>query len=81
MITLNLEEASVLPLAVSDAVVDIAEDAMQAAFKVIADRLEDLGYPVSGDIAPWEAPQLDNAFQGFVLKMALNNDRIGRMNE
>jgi hypothetical protein len=81
VITLNLMEAEVLPLAVSDAVKDIAEEALQAAFKLIADRLESLGYPVSGDIAPWEAPQLDNAFQGFVLMMALNNDRIGEMQE
>jgi hypothetical protein len=79
VITLNFDEAHVLPLNVSDQVVDIAEEAMQAAFKVIADRLEGLDYPVTGDIAPWEAVQLDCAFQGFVLMMALNNDRIAEM--
>lgn len=73
-------EAEILPLAVSDAVTDIAEEAMQAAFKVIADRMAALGYEVSGDVMPDEAWNLDFLFQGFVLGMALNNPTIGGMN-
>lgn len=72
-------EAEILPLAVSDAVADIAEEAMQAAFKVIADRMDALGYEVSGDVMPDEAWNLDFLFQGFVLGMALNNEKIAAM--
>lgn len=73
-------EAETLPLEVSDQVEDIAEAALQAAFKVIADRLELIGYPVTGDVMPDEAFRLDFLFQGFVLGMALNNQKIGEMN-
>jgi hypothetical protein len=74
-------EAEALPLAVSDQVVDIAGEAIQAAFKVIADRLDEVGYPVTGDITPDETVELEHAFQGYVLAMALNNPTIARMQD
>jgi hypothetical protein len=77
--TTRLTEAEALPLAVSDQVCDIAEEALQAAFRVIAERLEVLGYPVSGDFSPDEVMLLDHTFQGFVLSMSLNNARIAEM--
>lgn len=70
-------EATALP---DDVNVDaIAEDALQAAFKVIADQLGESGYPVTGDVAPDEAARLDDLFRSFVRCMALNNDTIGAM--
>lgn len=77
----GLMEATVVPVEVSDKVAEIAEDACQAAFALIASRLEGLGYPVSGDFAPDETLRLDSLFQGFVLTMMLNNEKIGRMQE
>lgn len=74
-------EAEAVPLVVSDAVVDIAEAAQQAAFGVIAERLAALGYPVSGDVMPDEAWNLDFLFQGFVLGMCLNNPEIAKLND
>jgi len=59
---------------------NIAEEAMQTAFRVIADRLEAEGYPVSGDFAPDEAVTIDNAFVSFVHAMALNNPVIAELN-
>ena len=72
-------EATVMPLAVD--VEDIAEEALQAAFKTIADRMSKAGYPVSGDFAPDEVAELDHAFKGYVLTMALNNQRIYEMQD
>lgn len=73
----GLLEATELP---DDVAVDaIAEDSLQAAFKVIADQLGEAGYPVTGDIAPDEAARLDDLFRSFVRAMALNNDTIGAM--
>lgn len=80
-VSTGLLEATVTPLAVADEVESIAEEAMQAAFKVIADRMELVGFPVTGDIAPDEAFKLDQLFQGFVLGMALNNPKIAAMQE
>lgn len=59
----------------------IAEDSLQAAFKVIADSLEAAGYPVTGDIAPSEAFELEYAFKGYVHQLALNNNAIATLNE
>lgn len=80
-ITSGLLEASTMPVKVSDAVPEIAEDALQAAFAVIATRMKRLGYPVSGDMAPDESVRLDSLFQGFVLSMALNNPTIAGMQD
>ena len=77
MTKLSLLEAEVMPLSVD--VVEIAEQASQAAFKTIADGLAAAGFPVSGDFAPDEIRQIDNAFAGFVLSMALNNETIAGM--
>lgn len=58
----------------------IAEDAIQAAFKVIADRLELDGFPVTGDIGPYESNALLNAFRNYVHGLALNNVEIQKLN-
>ena len=60
-------------------VAQIADDAMQAAYKTIADELESCGYPVTGDVSPGEMQQLQVAFRAMVRSMALNNDAIGAM--
>ena len=72
-------EANVLPLEVSDAVEEIAEQATHAAFAKIAECMAGLGYEVTGDVMPGEDAELEHAFQGYVLAMALNNDRIAAM--
>ncbi len=59
----------------------IAEEAMQAAFGKIAEKLAEAGYPVTGDIAPDEAFRLDALFLGFVYSLAQNNQAIAYMNE
>jgi hypothetical protein len=76
---LSLYTATTLPDDVADE--DIAEEACQAAFKVICDRLEEEGYPVTGDLMPPEAAQIERAFLGFVRAMALNNPTIATLNE
>lgn len=58
----------------------IAEDATQAAFAVIAEGFADAGYPVTGDIAPHEAAQIQDAFRLFVCTMAINNPSIAELN-
>lgn len=72
-------EATFLPDAID--VDDIAENALQAAFKTIADGLASAGYPVTGDVSPGEAIELDRLFQGFVRMMALNNDDIAALTD
>jgi N-acetyl-anhydromuramyl-L-alanine amidase AmpD len=74
-------EATVLPLEVSDRVAAIADEAIHAAFAEIADQLKALGYEVTGDVMPGEAEELEHAFQGYVLAMALNNPTIARMQD
>lgn len=74
-------DQTVLPLAVSDQVARIAEEAQDAAFRAIAENLEALGYPVTGDVAPDESLRLDFAFQGYVLNMAMNNPVLAAMQE
>jgi hypothetical protein len=76
-----LWEAERLPSDVETVLGDIAEDASQEAFRVIAERLGDLGYPVTGDLMPDEAMRLEAAFRGFVRGMARNNPRIAAMND
>ncbi len=76
----GLIEAEALPLAVSDRVAEIATEAAHACFAEIANQLDALGYPVTGDFAPDEVARMDHIFQGFVLAMALNNPKIGAMN-
>lgn len=70
----------IMPRDVFDAVPEIAEAAMQAAFGKIAERLEELGYPVTGDVTPEETLQLEEAFARYVRMMSLNNPEIGGMN-
>jgi hypothetical protein len=75
--TVPVYQATVIP---DDVDVDaIAEDALQAGFKVICDRLAAAGYPVTGDVTPGEAVTLDQTFDTFVRMIALNNDAIGAM--
>lgn len=78
---IKLREAEILPLDVSDALPAIADEACHACFMEIAGQLEALGYPVTGDFAPEEVAALTDAFQGFVLAMALNNPKIGGMQD
>lgn len=70
-----------LPREVEEALPGIREDAIQAAFGAIADRLEALGYPVTGDLTPAEAAELDRQFESYVRAMALNNERIADMQD
>ena len=77
----GLIEAEAVPLAVSDAVSDIAEDAAQAAFALIGARLGLLGYAVTGDFAPDEVARIESLFTGFVLAMSLNNPTIAAMQD
>jgi hypothetical protein len=52
---------------------EIAADAMQAAFALIAARLElATGMHVYGDIAPWEQGGLEDHFRAYVRLMASN---------
>ena len=78
-VDLRLDAADNLPMTVHARMSELVENSMQAAFKQIADDMEALGYPVTGDIAPWELPQLEEAFQLFVRTMALNNVNISEM--
>lgn len=72
-------EAATLPAEIN--VAEIAEDACQAAFALIAARLEIRGYPVTGDFGPGEVAQLDRVFDMFVRSMAQNNETIAAMND
>lgn len=74
-----LFEASALPVEVDPNA--IGEDALQAAFALIAQRLADEGYPVTGDFAPEETQRLKDLFVSFVQRMALNNPAIAALNE
>jgi hypothetical protein len=78
---ISLLQATALPEDVAVNVNDIAEEALQSAFGVIANRLDDLGFPVTGDISPGEAVQLDSLFSSFVRTMALNNVAIAALND
>jgi len=59
----------------------VANLAITAAFRSIADSMERYGYPVTGDFAPEEAVQIERAFAAFVGAMALNNPEIAALNE
>lgn len=76
---LNLWEVTVTPRDLN--VQQIAERAQHEAFATIASEMAEAGYPVTGDFAPDEVLQLDNAFVSFVLAMARNNDTIARLQE
>lgn len=80
-LTLPITTAGVMPAAVAERMPAIVEWAQMAAFGAIADWLEILGYPVSGDIAPETAIALDGVFETLVRGMAMNNDAIANMNE
>jgi hypothetical protein len=60
----------------------IAEDAMQAGFKVICDRLSEAtdGAHTWGDVDPLESRRIDLEFRGWVRMMAENNEAIQRLN-
>lgn len=74
-----LSEAQAMPATVN--VSAIAENALQVAFKSIADALEAEGYPVSGDFAPYEQFFLTETFEIFVRSMAMNNSDISEVSE
>jgi len=74
-----LQHARTLPESVD--VKSIAYDATQAAFSEIASGLYKAGFTVSGDFSPGEVIVLDQLFENFVRRMALNNEAISRMND
>lgn len=73
-------QAENLPDEVEIQLPQIVEDSIQSAFKTIADNLEALGYPVSGDFAPDEVVKIEAIFESFVRSMALNNTAISTLN-
>lgn len=60
---------------------DIVEEVTQVTFRAIADRLNALGFPVTGDFGPGEVDAIENAVESFIAAMALNNGDIGKMND
>lgn len=81
IVDVPLTRAAELPPAVTEHMPAIVEWAQQAAFGAIADWLNILGFPVSGDIAPETAIAMDDLFEKLVRGMAMNNDDIAAMNE
>lgn len=77
----TLRGAVYLPPEIGDALPDIVEDALQAGFAKIAERLEGLGFPVTGDFAPDEVFTIERAFDIFVRSMSLNNPDVARLND
>jgi hypothetical protein len=55
----------------------VAEDAMQTAFKLIADRIDEAcGGHTWGDVDPLESHRIDQEFRGWVRMMAENNTAL-----
>lgn len=73
-----LHEAFVLPAEID--VPSIADEACNAAFKLIADRIDEaIGDRTSGDFMPGEVVWLEDIFATFVRAMALNNPTVSAM--
>lgn len=73
-------EATTIPAEVEEHLPEIVEASIQAAFKMIADQFEALGFPVTGDFAPDEVAAMEETFETFVRTMALNNNTIAELN-
>lgn len=60
-------------------VTTIANRAMDRAFSEIAAGFEEIGLPVTGDIAPEEIVHTEDQFVEYVCMMAVNNPTLARL--
>lgn len=60
-------------------VTTIANRAMDRAFSEIAAGFEEIGLPVTGDIAPEEVVHMEDQFVEYVCMMAVNNPTLARL--
>lgn len=68
-----LIKARVLPPEIEADLDAIVEELVQGSFLLIANKLEELGYPASGDMMPGEVEFIESTFEAFFRAMAMNS--------